>query len=168
MTPVLDREFANLAAERTARNPLRTYIFVPAGRIAAMWFTPRIELLPYSGKLWPPGERWRGNPTDFGVTAGFGLEIVYLALAAVGWWRYRSRIGGDISSFVRRDPHGGYDAVADCRAAVRDRVFSGDRGAGRAGVGDAGAAKCGDGPGEQNSDAVESGRGSFSSLAGPA
>jgi len=93
MTPVLDREFANLAAERTARNPLRTYIFVPAGRIAAMWFTPRIELLPYSGKLWPPGERWRGNPADFGVTLGFGiLSCAYLGLAAVGWWRYRAQM----------------------------------------------------------------------------
>src|SRR5271169_5184433 len=93
MTPVLDREFANLAAERTARDPLRTYIFVPAGRIAAMWFTPRIELLPYSGKLWPPGERWRGNPADFGVTLGFGiLSCAYLGLAAVGWWRYRAQM----------------------------------------------------------------------------
>src|SRR5271170_2626980 len=93
MTPVLDREFANLAAERTARNPLRTYFFAPAGRIAAMWFTPRIELLPYSGKLWPPGERWRGNPADFGVTLGFGiLSCAYLGLAAVGWWRYRAEL----------------------------------------------------------------------------
>jgi hypothetical protein len=93
MTPVLDREFANLAAERTARNPLRTYAFVPAGRITAMWFTPRIELLPYSGKLWPPTERWRGNPEDFGVTLGFGiLSFVYLGLAAVGWWRYRAQL----------------------------------------------------------------------------
>jgi 4-amino-4-deoxy-L-arabinose transferase-like glycosyltransferase len=93
MTPLLDREFANLAAERTARNPLRTYIYVPAGRIAAMWFTPRIELLPYSGKLWPPGEKWRGNPADFGVTFGFGiLGVVYLVLAAVGWWRYRAQL----------------------------------------------------------------------------
>src|SRR5271170_6839028 len=93
MTPVLDREFANLAAERTARNPLRTYFFAPAGRIAAMWFTPRIELLPYSGKLWPPGERWRGNPADFGVTLGFGiLSCAYLGLAAMGWWRYRAQM----------------------------------------------------------------------------
>jgi hypothetical protein len=93
MTPVLDRGFASLAAERTARNPLRTYIFVPAERIAAMWFTPRIELLPYSGKLWPPGERWRGNPTDFGVTFGFGiLGLAYLALAALGWWRCRAQL----------------------------------------------------------------------------
>jgi hypothetical protein len=93
MTPVLDREFATLAAERTARNPLRTYIYVPAGRIVAMWFTPRIELLPYSGKLWPPGEKWRGNPADFGVTLGFGiLSLAYLGLAVVGWWRYRAQL----------------------------------------------------------------------------
>jgi|SRR5580704_4899526 hypothetical protein len=93
MTPMLDREFANLAAERTARNPSRTYVLVPAGRIVAMWFTPRIELLPYSGKFWPPRERWRGNPTDFGVTLGFGiLGVAYLGLAVVGWWRYRGQL----------------------------------------------------------------------------
>ena len=93
MTPALDREFATLAEDRTERNPLRTYIYVPAGRIVAMWFTPRIELLPYSGKLWPPGEEWRGNPADFGVTLGFGiLGLAYLGLAVVGWWRYRAQL----------------------------------------------------------------------------
>ena len=93
MTPALDREFATLAEERTAGNPLRTYTYVPAGRIVAMWFTPRIELLPYSGKLWPPGEEWRGNPADFGVTLGFGiLGLAYLGLAVVGWWRYRAQL----------------------------------------------------------------------------
>jgi hypothetical protein len=93
MTPVLDREFALLAAERTARQPLRTYVFVPVQRIAAMWFTPRIELLPYSGKLWPVGEYWRGNPADFGVTLGFAvLSVAYLALAAAGWWRCRTQL----------------------------------------------------------------------------
>jgi hypothetical protein len=92
MTPVLDREFAMLAAERTAREPLRTYVFVPVERIAALWLTPRIELLPYAGKLWPPGEKWRGNPADFGVTFGFGiLGLVYLGMAAVGWWRCRAQ-----------------------------------------------------------------------------
>ncbi len=93
MTPLLDRGFAELAAERTARNPLRTYLFVPAERIAAMWFAPRIELLPYSGKLWPVGEQWRGNAADFGVTFGFGiLGLLYLGMAAVGWWRCRAQL----------------------------------------------------------------------------
>jgi hypothetical protein len=93
MTPVLDHEFAILATQRTAREPLRTYVFVPAERIVAMWFTPRIELLPYSGKLWPVGEKWRGNPADFGLTFGFGvLGILYLGMAAVGWWRCRAQL----------------------------------------------------------------------------
>jgi 4-amino-4-deoxy-L-arabinose transferase-like glycosyltransferase len=92
MTPVLDREFAVLAAERTARRPLRTYVIVPAARIAATWLTPRVELLPYSGKLWPAGEHWRGNPADFGVTLGFAvLGLAYLGMAAVGWWRCRAQ-----------------------------------------------------------------------------
>ena len=94
MTPVLDQEFANLARERTGRRALRTYIFVPAARVAAMWFTPRIELLPYSGELLPAGAKWRGNPADFGVTLGFGiLGFVYAGLALVGWWRSRTQAG---------------------------------------------------------------------------
>jgi hypothetical protein len=93
MTPVLDHEFAILAAERTRRKPLRTYVFVPAERIVAMWLTPRIELLPYSGKLWPMGDQWRGNPADFGFTFGFGVLIfLYVGMAAIGWWRCRTQL----------------------------------------------------------------------------
>jgi len=91
MTPMLDQQFALLARERTARQPLRTYLFIPLTRAWMIWFTPRIELLPYSGKIWPPGERWRDNPTDFDVTLGFGiLNCVYVCLAFVGAWRCRS------------------------------------------------------------------------------
>ena len=91
MTPALDREFALLARERTARRPLRTYFFIPMARAWMMWFTPRIELLPYSGKLWPPSEKWRNNRMDFGVTLGFGiLNCIYVGLAFVGAWRSRS------------------------------------------------------------------------------
>jgi hypothetical protein len=91
MSPVLDREFALLARERTERHPMRIYFFIPVSRAWMIWFTPRIELLPYSGKLWPLGEKWRGNRMDFGVTLGFGiLNCIYLALAFVGAWRCRS------------------------------------------------------------------------------
>jgi hypothetical protein len=94
MTPVLDREFGILAQGRTARRPLRTYVFIPIERMAAMWFTPRVELLPYSGDLWPPGEKWRGNKMDFGVTAGFGLlAFLYAGLALGGAWRSRAQPG---------------------------------------------------------------------------
>jgi len=94
MTPVLDYEFANLARERTRRHPLRTYLSIPLERAAAIWFTPRVELLPYSGALWPPGEKWQSNPWDFGVTLAYGLlNFAFVALALVGAWRFRAQPG---------------------------------------------------------------------------
>jgi len=48
-------------------------------------------------------------------------------------------VGSDISDFIRGNTDTGDDAAADSGAAICDRVFSGDCGVGRAGVGDAGA-----------------------------
>lgn len=94
MTPILDHNFAILAGERTARRPLRTFVFVPLSRAWMIWFTPRVELLPYSGDLWPPGEKWRSNRMDFGVTFGFGfLGFVYAGLALMGVARCRTQSG---------------------------------------------------------------------------
>lgn len=90
MTPALDRQFVALARERTKRRPIRTYIEIPLARMWTMWFTPRIALLPYSGNLWPPAEKWRSSRTDFGVTLGFGLlNFVYVGMASIGAWRFR-------------------------------------------------------------------------------
>jgi hypothetical protein len=94
MTPTLDHQFAILAGERTARRPLRTFVFIPLSRAWMIWFTPRVELLPYSGNLWPPGEKWRSNRMDFGVTLGFGfLGFVYAGLALMGVARCRTQSG---------------------------------------------------------------------------
>jgi hypothetical protein len=94
MTPILDREFALLARERTMRRPLRTYVYIPIVRAGMMWFTPRVELLPYSGELWPPAAKWRGNPVDFDVTLAFGfLGFVYFGLALAGAWHCRASPG---------------------------------------------------------------------------
>ena len=90
MTRALDFEFAELARERTRRHAIRIYLWIPIERAAAMWFTPRITLLPYSGRLWPLGESWRSNPIDFEVTFGFALlNVLYvgMALAAARSWR---------------------------------------------------------------------------------
>ncbi len=90
MTPALDREFAGLARERAARHPFRVYVAIPATRAAAIWFTPRMELLPYSGRLVPPLEMWRGNPRDFGATSVFVLmNAAYIGMALAGWIRRR-------------------------------------------------------------------------------
>ena len=87
MTRSLDLEFADLARERSWRHPIRTYLWIPLERAAAMWFTPRITLLPYSGRLWPSGKSWRSNPIDFEVTLGFAvLNILYIGMAIASAW----------------------------------------------------------------------------------
>jgi hypothetical protein len=92
MSPILDREFATLARERKSRRPMKTYIEIPLARMATIWLSPRIALLPYSGKLWPPAENWQNNRIDFGVTAAFGiLNFLYIGMAVVGAVRFRKQ-----------------------------------------------------------------------------
>jgi hypothetical protein len=94
MTRSLDLEFAELARERAKRHPIRTYVWIPIERATAMWFTPRITLLPYSGKLWPLGESHRSNPADFEVTLGFAiLNILYVGMAVAAAWFGRMNPG---------------------------------------------------------------------------
>jgi 4-amino-4-deoxy-L-arabinose transferase-like glycosyltransferase len=89
VTPELDDGFAQLARERTARHPLRTYLRIPLRRAVSLWFTPRIDLTPLSGRLWPPGEQWGEDPLSFAVTVALVLlNLFYLGLAVIGAWRW--------------------------------------------------------------------------------
>jgi hypothetical protein len=88
LSPEEDAAFGELARERTKRHPLRAYLWVPIARAFTIWFTPRIELLPFSGKLRPVREAWREDPVDFSVTVGFFvLNVLYVGLALWGAWR---------------------------------------------------------------------------------
>jgi 4-amino-4-deoxy-L-arabinose transferase-like glycosyltransferase len=88
LTPEEDHGFGELARERTARHPLRTYLWMPAGRAFTMWFTPRIELLPVSGDVFPLADAWENDKVDQSVTIAFALlNAIYLALALWGAWR---------------------------------------------------------------------------------
>ncbi|MEO7144857.1 MAG: hypothetical protein ABI165_15260 [Bryobacteraceae bacterium] len=90
MTPELDRGFAEIARERTARHPLRTYFTVPFLRVFSMWFTPRIEMLPLSGHLWPIHYWWENSEPEYCVSLGlFLLGIAYAAMALGGAWLAR-------------------------------------------------------------------------------
>jgi hypothetical protein len=85
LTAEEDAVFAGLARERTGRRPLRTYLWLPAARAVTMWFTPRIELLPVSGEVFPLRQSWREDWVDQSVTVGlFLLNIGYVALAMWG------------------------------------------------------------------------------------
>jgi 4-amino-4-deoxy-L-arabinose transferase-like glycosyltransferase len=92
--PPLDQEFREIGRERTERHPLRTYVKVPLLRTLTLWFTPRVELLPSSGHLWPLREEWQDDRPDFLVTLGLSVvNFIYLALALVGAWLARRRPG---------------------------------------------------------------------------
>jgi hypothetical protein len=85
LTPDEDTAFAQLARERTARHPLRTYLWLPVARAVTLWFTPRIELLPFSGTVFPLAQAWEDDPIDLSVTVGlFLLNLVYAGLAIWG------------------------------------------------------------------------------------
>ena len=89
--PPLDGKFARLARERTHRHPLRTFLWIPFSRAGTIWFTPRVELLPYSGHLWPLSQQWDEDREDFLVTIGLGLlNVFYIGLAIFGAWRRRT------------------------------------------------------------------------------
>jgi len=49
-------------------NPLRTYLWLPAARAVTIWFTPRIELLPVSGHVFPLEQMREDDPVDQEVT----------------------------------------------------------------------------------------------------
>lgn len=92
-----DAAFGQLARERTSRHPLRTYVWLPVARAFTMWFTPRIELLPFSAQVFPVREAWHEDPIDFSVSVGFFLlNVLYVVFAlwgSVRLWRESPALG---------------------------------------------------------------------------
>jgi len=94
LTPEEDVAFAQLARERTARHPLRTYLGLPLARAVTIWYTPRIELLPISGHVFPLRQMREDDPVDQEVTSLlFVLNLLYVGLGVWGaarLWRSNS------------------------------------------------------------------------------
>jgi hypothetical protein len=89
-----DAEFGELARERTARRPLRTFVIIPLLRSLVIWFTPRVELLPNSSPLCPVAGEWEDDRGDFLITLGLAVvNLAYVAMALAGAWIIRSREG---------------------------------------------------------------------------
>lgn len=92
--PALDARFREIARERTARHPLRTYLKVPLFRCFALWFTPRVELLPISGHLTPLSVEWEDDRPDFLRAVGFTFgNCFFIGLGLAGTWLARRRPG---------------------------------------------------------------------------
>jgi hypothetical protein len=94
LTPEEDAAFAQLARERTARHPLRTYLWLPLARAVTIWFTPRIELLTISGHVFPLRLMREEDPVDQEMTIlFFVLNLFYVGLGvwgAVRFWHLNS------------------------------------------------------------------------------
>lgn len=104
LTAEEDAAFGQLARERNARHPMRTYLWLPAARAVTIWFSPRIELLPVSGDVFPLRQKWYDDRVDQSVTADlFLLNIAYVGLAvwgAVRLWRWNSAVRPAVALLV--------------------------------------------------------------------
>ena len=89
-----DAAFGEIARERRSRHPLRTYLKIPFLRSLTIWFTPRVELLPFSGNLWPLRRGMAGRPPRFPGHAHSGLgELDLHRVGAGGAWIARRSPG---------------------------------------------------------------------------
>jgi hypothetical protein len=94
LSPDLDSQFREIALARTSRNPLRTYLKIPLLRGLTLWFTPRVELLPYAGHMFPLRDEWREDRKDLLATLSLVIANgIYIAMAIVGIWIARRRPG---------------------------------------------------------------------------
>ena len=98
VTPALDVQFADLAAERIRHAPLRYYLFLPSLRIADMWLRPRTEILPCNTRWWEFDEepQWLVLSVAVGV-----INLVYIGAALLGMLQGNFRLGfGALLVFV--------------------------------------------------------------------
>ena len=78
LTPDMDRQFAQLAAERIRAHPMRYYIVLPFARLADMWLRPRTEMLNLELDWW----NWQDVPQESAASLGLGLlNLFYIAAA---------------------------------------------------------------------------------------
>src|SRR5437879_5118536 len=60
LSPEMDREFGEIAAERIRAHPLRYYLEMPLLRLADMWIRPRVEMLNLQLDWW----NWQDVPSE--------------------------------------------------------------------------------------------------------
>ncbi len=79
--PELNARFAQLAAQRIQRHPLRYYVWLPLLRIADMWLRPRTEMLPLNSRWW----EYADDTQDCVLATIWGaFNLLFLAAAVMG------------------------------------------------------------------------------------
>ena len=84
MTPEIDAAFGQIARERTARHPLRSYLFMPFRRAMSMWFDTHSQYYPFQGELFPLSKLDKDRHQQIWLPLFSLLIVVYTALAVAG------------------------------------------------------------------------------------
>ena len=91
ITPQLDFSFAQLADQRISDSRFRYYVWLPAARLADLWFRPRTEMLPIDVHWW----RYWDDPYDFSLALLLAvINAFYLVCAVIGAVRWRGCLQG--------------------------------------------------------------------------
>jgi len=82
-SPDIDARFGQLAHERIAAHPWRYYVILPLGRVADMWFRPRVENLPIDLDWWVYRHHYAETRFSWFYA---GLNAFYVLLGIAGLW----------------------------------------------------------------------------------
>jgi len=92
MTPPVDAGFAQLAAERVQRHPVRYYFWLPLKRAVALWFDTHSQYYPFEGELLPIDQLDHQTHQQFWLPLFTALTWIYTLLGLLGCWLlWRSR-----------------------------------------------------------------------------
>jgi hypothetical protein len=84
MTPEIDDAFAQIARERTARHPLRSYFTMPLRRMLSMWFDTHSQYYPFQGELLPLAKLDKDLHQQIWLPLFMLLTLLYTGLALAG------------------------------------------------------------------------------------
>lgn len=86
MTPEIDAGFAQIAAERRARHPIRYYLSLPFKRGLSLWFDTHSQYYPFEGELLPLGDLDYDIHQQYWLPLFAGLTFLYTLLGVAGGW----------------------------------------------------------------------------------
>ncbi|HBB87471.1 MAG TPA: hypothetical protein DC047_07645, partial [Blastocatellia bacterium] len=86
MTPEIDAGFAQIAAERKARHPIRYYLFLPFKRGLSLWFDTHSQYYPFEGELLPLRDLDYDIQQQYWLPLFAGLTFLYTLLGVAGGW----------------------------------------------------------------------------------
>ena len=86
MTPEIDAAFGELARERIAHHPFRSYVWLPLKRARTIWFDTHSQYWPFEGTLFPLDDLDYSTQQQIWLPLFAGLTAVYTILGLLGGW----------------------------------------------------------------------------------